>query len=131
MRRREFITLMGGAAASWPLAANAQQPERMRRVGVVMAYAESDPNGKLQVAALREQLQKLGWIEGNNITIDFRFAADDPERIRALGRLETSQGSRISNLQWEVSGWRYCGRLHHKAKMLDCCCIPNRPTSDT
>jgi putative tryptophan/tyrosine transport system substrate-binding protein len=86
MRRREFITLMGGAAASWPLAANAQQPERMRRVGVVMAYAESDPNGKLQVAALREQLQKLGWIEGNNITIDFRFAADDPERIRALAK---------------------------------------------
>ena len=86
MRRREFITLVGGAAVAWPLAARAQQPERMRRVGVVMAYAESDPNGKLQVTAFRRQLQRLGWVEGSNITFDFRFAADDPERIRALAK---------------------------------------------
>jgi putative tryptophan/tyrosine transport system substrate-binding protein len=85
MRRRGFIEGIA-AFAAWPLAARAQQPERKRRVGVVMAYAESDLNGKLQVAALREQLQKLGWVEGNNITIDFRFAADDPERIRALAK---------------------------------------------
>jgi putative tryptophan/tyrosine transport system substrate-binding protein len=84
MRRRELITLVGGVAATWPLAARAQQPERMRRVGVVMAYAESDPNGQLQVTAFRQQLQKLGWIEGTNITIDFRYAADDPGRIRAF-----------------------------------------------
>jgi putative tryptophan/tyrosine transport system substrate-binding protein len=83
MRRREFITLLGGAV-TWPLAAGAQQHERLRRVGVVMAYAESDPNGQLQVAAFRQQLQKLGWMEGSNIQIDFRYAADDPARIRAL-----------------------------------------------
>jgi len=86
MKRREFITVLGGAAAAWPLPARAQQLERKRRVGVVMAYAESDPNGKLQVAALRERLQKLGWVERNNIIIDFRFAADDPKRIRALAK---------------------------------------------
>ena len=84
-RRREFITLLGGAAAAWPLAARAQQ-DRMRRVGVVMAYTEKDANGQLQVAAFRQQLQKLGWTEGRNIQVDFRYAADDPSRIRCVGR---------------------------------------------
>jgi putative ABC transport system substrate-binding protein len=84
MKRREFITLLGGAAAAWPVAARAQQAERMRVIGVVMAYVESDPNGQVQVAAFRQQLQKLGWTEGSNIRIDFRYAADDPTRIRAL-----------------------------------------------
>ena len=67
-----------------PLAARAQQRERMRRIGVVMAYAESDPNAQVQVAAFRQQLEKLGWTEGSNIRIDLRYAADDPPRIRAL-----------------------------------------------
>ena len=72
------------AAAAWPLMARAQQRERVRRIGVVMAYAQTDPNGQMQVAAFRQQLQKLGWLEGNNLQIDFRYAADDPARIRAL-----------------------------------------------
>jgi putative ABC transport system substrate-binding protein len=84
MRRRDFIMLAGGAALAWPLAAHAQQAERVRRIGVVMAYAESDPNGQMQVAAFRQELQKLGWLEGNNLQIDFRYAADNPVRIRAL-----------------------------------------------
>jgi putative tryptophan/tyrosine transport system substrate-binding protein len=84
MKRRQFITLLGGAAAAWPLMARAQQPERMRRIGVVMAYAGSDPNGQVQVAAFRQALQKLGWIEGRNIRIDFRYASDDSARVRAL-----------------------------------------------
>ena len=84
MRRRDVITLLGGAAAAWPLMARAQQPERMRRIGVVMAYAGSDPNGQVQVAAFRQALQKLGWIEGRNIRIDFRYASDDSARVRAL-----------------------------------------------
>ena len=83
MRRREFIAALGGGAA-WPLMARAQQRERVRRIGVVMAYAQTDPNGQMQVAAFRQQLQKLGWLEGNNLQIDFRYAADDPARIRAL-----------------------------------------------
>jgi putative ABC transport system substrate-binding protein len=84
MRRREFITLLGGAAFGWPLGARAQQSGRTRRIGVVMGYAESNPNGQIQVTAFRQQLQKLGWNEGSNIQIDFRYAADDPGRIRAL-----------------------------------------------
>jgi putative tryptophan/tyrosine transport system substrate-binding protein len=84
MKRREFITLLGGAVGAWPLTARAQQSEPMRRIGVVMAYAESDPNGQIQVVAFRQQLRKLGWIEGRNIRIDFRYASDDPARIRAL-----------------------------------------------
>jgi ABC-type uncharacterized transport system substrate-binding protein len=80
MRRREFVVLLGGAAA-WSMAARAQQP---KRIGVVMAYAESDPNGQVQVTALRQQLEKLGWIDGRNIWIDIRYAADDTARIRTI-----------------------------------------------
>jgi putative ABC transport system substrate-binding protein len=86
MRRREFILALGGAAVTslgWPRAARAQS-ERMRRIGVVMAYTESDLNGQIQVEAFRQQLAKLGWTEGSNIAIDFRYAAADPARIRAL-----------------------------------------------
>jgi putative ABC transport system substrate-binding protein len=73
VKRREFITLLGGAAVAWPLAAHAQQPERMRRVGVLMGYAESDSDAQAKVAAFQEALQKLGWVEGRNIQIDTRW----------------------------------------------------------
>jgi ABC-type uncharacterized transport system substrate-binding protein len=84
MRRREFITLVGGAAATWPLAARAQQAERMRRVGVLMGYAESDPAAQTQVAALRQELRKLGWEEGRNIRVDVRFPGADADKVRAV-----------------------------------------------
>jgi putative ABC transport system substrate-binding protein len=90
MRRRAFITLLGGAAAAWPLAARAQQ--RIRRIGVVMAYAEGDSNGQMQVAAFREHLRKLGWTEGSNLRMDLRFGAGDPVRIRKLARELLSLG---------------------------------------
>jgi putative ABC transport system substrate-binding protein len=83
MRRREFIAGLGSAAA-WPVVAQAQQRDRVRRIGVVMAYAESDPNAQMLVAAFRDEMQRLGWFEGNNLQIDFRYAADDQARIRAL-----------------------------------------------
>jgi ABC-type uncharacterized transport system substrate-binding protein len=76
MRRREFITLLGGAAATWPVAASGQQPDRMQRIGMLMGYAENDREGRAFVAAFREGLQKLGWTEGHNIRIDTRWAAD-------------------------------------------------------
>jgi putative tryptophan/tyrosine transport system substrate-binding protein len=74
MRRREFITLLGGAAATWPLAARAQQPDRMRRIGVLMPYAENDQALMTRVATLQAGLRDLGWTEGRNIRIDYRYA---------------------------------------------------------
>ncbi|MGA7155094.1 MAG: ABC transporter substrate-binding protein, partial [Pseudolabrys sp.] len=76
MRRREFIGLLGSATAAWPVAAWAQQPKRVRRIGVLMAMAESDREGKAFVAAFRDELSKLGWTEGRNIRIDTRWAAE-------------------------------------------------------
>ena len=77
--RREFITLLGGAAATWPIVAHAQQSER---IGVLMQLAESDPEDQARIGAFREGLAKLGWTEGRNIRIDMRWAASDPGRLR-------------------------------------------------
>ena len=74
MRRREFITLIGGAAA-WPLAAHAQQPERMRRIGVLMNFAATDRDNQSAVKAFRQRLDELGWSEGRNLRVDDRWAA--------------------------------------------------------
>jgi putative ABC transport system substrate-binding protein len=81
-KRREFITLLGGAAAVWPLAARAQQPERVRRVGVLMSGGERDPETQLRMGAFREGLQKLGWAEGRNLHIDYRWGGGSIERTR-------------------------------------------------
>ena len=83
MKRREFITLLGGTAAAWPLAARAQQPERMRRIGVLMNTRESDPFYRSYAAAFAQTLQRLGWREGKNLHLDLRWSAGDPERIGA------------------------------------------------
>jgi len=82
VKRPEFTTLLGGAAA-WLLAARAQQGERVRRIGWLIGRAESDPESQAGRAAFQEALVKLGWIEGRNLRIDVRFAADDPNHIRA------------------------------------------------
>jgi putative tryptophan/tyrosine transport system substrate-binding protein len=79
-KRREFITLLGGAAA-WPLAAGAQQPDRMRRIGVLMSVADG-PEGKARLGAFLEGLQQLGWTDGRNVRIDQRWGAGDAERAR-------------------------------------------------
>jgi putative ABC transport system substrate-binding protein len=82
MRRRYFITLLGGAAATWPLAARAQQPEQMRRIGVLMNRAADNPEGQAAVAAFRQALQQLGWSDGRNVRIDTRWGANDINRDR-------------------------------------------------
>jgi putative tryptophan/tyrosine transport system substrate-binding protein len=82
MKRREFITLLGGAAAAWPLAARAQQGERMRRIGALMNVGESSLVGQNRIAAFMQRLHQLGWIDGRNIRIDTRWAAGDAERFR-------------------------------------------------
>jgi ABC-type uncharacterized transport system substrate-binding protein len=81
-KRREFITLLGGAAAAWPLGAWAQQGERVRRIGVLMHLPESDPEAQARVRALLQGLQQLGWSEGRNVRIDYRFGAADVDRSR-------------------------------------------------
>ena len=82
MQRREFITLLGGAAVAWPLTARAQQPERIRRIGVLMALAADDAEGQARLAAFLQGLQQLGWTDDRNVRIDTRWAAGDVDRDR-------------------------------------------------
>jgi putative ABC transport system substrate-binding protein len=82
MNRRKFITLLGGVAA-WPIVARAQQPERMRKVGVLMAYHEDDSDAQTRASILRKGLEELGWTEGRNIHIDYRWIGGDAVRARA------------------------------------------------
>jgi putative tryptophan/tyrosine transport system substrate-binding protein len=82
MRRREFITLLGGAAVAWPLAAHPQQADRMRRIGALMNLAEDDPESQARIAAFLQGLQQLGWIDGRNMQIDTRWSAGDPNTAR-------------------------------------------------
>jgi putative ABC transport system substrate-binding protein len=83
MRRREFIMLIGGAAAAWPLAAHAQQPERIRRLAWLIAFPEKSPLARALVAAVAQALQRLGWVEGRNIHIEYRFAAGEPALFKS------------------------------------------------
>jgi len=80
MRRREFITLLGGATLARTVSARAQQIERVRRILVLMGGTENDPNGQAATVAFRQGLQKLGWTDGQNIRIDYRWAAGQPDR---------------------------------------------------
>src|SRR6516164_6049878 len=82
MKRRAFITLLGGAAAAWPLAASAQQGERMPRIGVLTSFASDDPAEQTYILAFTQALAQSGWIDGRNARIDIRWGAGDPERIR-------------------------------------------------
>ena len=80
--RRELLAALGGAAAAWPLAARARQPERMRRIGVLVGFAVDDPVAQRRVLAFAQALAQLGWADGRNVRIDIRWSAGDPERIR-------------------------------------------------
>jgi putative tryptophan/tyrosine transport system substrate-binding protein len=83
VKRRAFITLIGGAAA-WPVAARAQHAERVRRVGVIMGFAENDEVWQAYLASFRQGLQEFGWTDGRNIRFDYRFTGDSEERMRAM-----------------------------------------------
>jgi putative ABC transport system substrate-binding protein len=82
VKRREFIALVGSAAA-WPLAAHAQAPNEVRRIGILLSPAHTDPEGHARIAAFQQGLQDLGWMEGRNISFEYRWAAGDAERMRA------------------------------------------------
>ena len=86
MRRREFITLLGGAAVAWPFSVGAQQGNAIRRLGVVMNYAETDPEANGFLAAFTQKLAELGWIDGRNLRMDVRWAAGSVDRMRAFAK---------------------------------------------
>ena len=86
MKRREFITLLGGAAVAWPIAARAQQTEQMRRIGVLGGFAENDPEMKARLAGFRQGLERLGWSDGRNVRIDYRFAPAGTGQAQALAK---------------------------------------------
>ena len=108
MRRRDFMTLVGGAAAVWPLRARAQQPERKRRIGALMFLAADDPESKIYIAAFLQQLQESGWVVGNNVQIDYRSTAGEADLIRKYAAelialapdvILTAGGSHVGPLQ--------------------------------
>src|SRR5262245_65424775 len=80
--RRKFLATLGGAAAAWPLAARAQQPERMRRIGALMGVAADDPEAPARVGAFSQGLAELGWTIGRNVRIDYRWFAGDADTAR-------------------------------------------------
>ena len=87
IRRREFITLLGSAAAAWPIAARAQQPgDRLRRIGVLVQFDENDPEGKRRYSAFTQALAGLGWADGRNVRMDLRWGGGDINRIRAFAQ---------------------------------------------
>jgi ABC-type uncharacterized transport system substrate-binding protein len=86
MRRREFITLLGGVALAWPLAARAEQADRMRRVGVLMGYAETDPQAKALLAEFTQAVSEFGWIEGRNLRIEVRWAPANADLMRTFAK---------------------------------------------
>src|SRR6516225_3015088 len=83
VKRREFIGLLGGAAAAWPLHARAQQPERMRHIAIVMPFAKGDSEGEARIRAFKQELAKLGWTVGSNIQFDERWPADNMDLVRS------------------------------------------------
>jgi ABC-type uncharacterized transport system substrate-binding protein len=85
MRRREFITLLGGAACAWPLVARAQQDDRMRRIGVLMSI-ENDSDGKAQLSGFMQGLAEFGWIDGRNLRMEIRWGGGDVNRIRTFAK---------------------------------------------
>src|SRR6516162_7932196 len=91
MKRRAFIALLGGAATTWPLAARAQQPKRMRRVGIVMPFAKGDSEGEARIRAFKQELAKLGWTDGGNIQFDERWPADDMDLVQLRGKYRRVQ----------------------------------------
>ena len=86
MRRREFITLLGGAAIAWPRVVRAQQPDRIRRIGVLTPFDENDPEAKTYLSAFTQELAELGWIDGRNLRMDVRWAAGNIDRMRMFAK---------------------------------------------
>jgi putative ABC transport system substrate-binding protein len=115
MRRREFIALLGGAAAAWPLAARAQQGERMRRIGVLLPAATDDSEFQARLAAFQLELQRSGWIIGSNMRIDIRWGGGNADRIRKYAaelvvwdvrRYRRHRRGPLHNVELDSTGWK-------------------------
>lgn len=114
MRRREFMTLLGGATAAWPLVTRAQQPGPMRRIGVLMNRTADDSEGRTRLAAFQQALHQLGWTEGGNVRIDIRWGADDAD-------LERRYASELVALAPDIvfaSGTQSVTALQHLSRTL-------------
>ena len=110
MKRREFITLLGGAAAAWPLAARAQQGERMRRIGVLMYSAADDPEGQARLAAFAQALKQLGWSDGRNLRIDTRWANEPSDIHQTRGGIGRARAGRPPGCYRHRNRWHRCYR---------------------
>jgi putative ABC transport system substrate-binding protein len=109
LRRREFIAVLGGAMAAWPLTGRAQQGERMRRIGVLMNLAADDPESPVRVAVFLQGLQEFGWTVGRNLRIEYRWAAGDADRFRKYAA-DWSGSRRTSSWPVPAQLWRRCSR---------------------
>src|SRR5262249_60940857 len=122
MKRREFISLLGGAVA-WPLAARAQQGQRMRRIGVLLRVAQDDPDAQLDLQALRKGLQAVGWVAGHNIEVNYRYASADLDQMRAyaaelVGLIVAGGSLAVAALRLEAN--------HRSNVVLSCGCFDSR-----
>ena len=108
MQRRHFITLLGGTAVGWPLAARAQQPERVRRIGVLMSMAADNPEGQARIAAFHQGLQQSGWTVGHNLRT--RWGAGDADRACVGSRRNWSRSRRMSSWPLAARPWGPCSR---------------------
>ena len=120
MRRRRFITLIGGTAAMWPLAARAQQPDRIRRIGVFSGAAEDDQDNKARIAVFVKELQQLGWSDGRNLRIDYRFAAGNSENFPKYATELVALGARRHSDQWRCSGVNAPSHPHGANRICVC-----------
>ena len=122
MKRRDFITLFGGATA-WPLAARAQQGERMRRIGVLMGIAADDPAGQVRLAAFLQGLQQLGWTEGRNVRIDIRWGAAQSRTCHGIGRARPGRSFLLLyfHVYREPSPLARPAVRHHNRSINDAC----------
>jgi putative ABC transport system substrate-binding protein len=126
MRRRDLITLVGGAAAGWPLSARAQQTDRMRRIGVLMNSIANDPLGQARIATFQQALRQLGWSDGRNVSIEIRWSGNDvdldrryaaeliehaPDVILAVGTLSVAALQRVARALYKVAALNCSERL--------------------
>jgi putative ABC transport system substrate-binding protein len=123
MRRREFITLLGGAAASWPIAARAQQGDHARRIGVLLPGDENDPVFKARLSAFTQALADLGWTDGRNVRMELRWAGSDINRMRALAQ-------ELVGLQPDIILQRIPVKLTHSQHVESSCDILHEKVSE-